>query len=58
MAKHTYTKYLIYMIWATKNRKKVLKREVRKQLSNYFYEYARNFGRGKTGSRRRSQPRL
>lgn len=40
MAQHAYSKCLIHMVWGTKKREPVLKRPIRKKLSNYFYKYA------------------
>ncbi len=40
MKKHNYTKCLLHLIWGTKNRKPLLERAARKQLSQYLYVYA------------------
>lgn len=41
MAKHTYSKCLVHLVWGTKMRKPLLTKEVRIMLSEYFYQYAR-----------------
>lgn len=40
MAQHAYSKCSIHMVWGTKKREPVLKRPIRKKLSNYLYKYA------------------
>lgn len=41
MSLHSYSKCWLHLIWGTLNRERLLnEREVRKQISNYLYEYA------------------
>lgn len=42
MAKHTYSKCLIHLIWSTKNREPVLEADTRKKLSEYLYQYSKD----------------
>jgi putative transposase len=40
MSLHSYTKVWLHLIWSTHNREKVLLKDVRKQVSNFLYNYA------------------
>ena len=40
MSLHSYSKVWLHLIWSTHNREKVLLKDVRKQVSNFLYNYA------------------
>ena len=42
MSLHSYSKVWLHLIWSTHNKEKVLFGEVRKTISDYLYEYAKN----------------
>ena len=41
MSIHSYSKIWIHIIWSTHNREKIFYGEVRKKISEYLYQYAR-----------------
>ena len=40
MSLHSYSKVWLHLIWSTHNKEKVLLKDVRKQVSNFLYNYA------------------
>jgi REP-associated tyrosine transposase len=41
MSLHSYTKVWVHYIWSTHNREKVFSQKIRKTVSSYIYEYAK-----------------